>query len=161
MVAKYKTQAPMAAEENLLQFELIIDNVAESHLKETATWARFLAIIGFIISGLFALVGLLLGPIFSGYTKLRSGGNHVMIIGEFIMVFYIVIAIITSILSIYLYKFAVKMQSAFRGNDQKDLQDAFKSLKTYYRFIGILTIIYLACLFLGIIGFMIATVIRQ
>ena len=40
----------MAIENNLLENELLIDSVSQFHLKETAMWAKFLAIAGFIIS---------------------------------------------------------------------------------------------------------------
>lgn len=45
--------------ENLIETELIIDSVSRFHLKETATWAKFLAITGYVFSVVIALFGLM------------------------------------------------------------------------------------------------------
>ena len=47
----------MQSDESLLQNELVIDNVAQVHLKETAMWAKFLGIAGFIGSGFYCTGG--------------------------------------------------------------------------------------------------------
>jgi len=56
-------------EESLLQNELFVDSTAQQHLKETAIWAKFLAVVGFIGSILVALVGIFAGTILGKFTK--------------------------------------------------------------------------------------------
>src|SRR6185312_14719020 len=46
--------------QNLLTDDLKIDGSIKNHLKEAGGWAKFLGILGFIISGLLVLVALLL-----------------------------------------------------------------------------------------------------
>ena len=120
----------MKGEENLLQIELVIDNEGELHLKETAVWGKFLAIVGFIVGGLFLVTGLFIGPIYSSFIKVRPGAKDALLIGTSIMVIYLVLAIISVLLSFYLFRFANKMQKAFKYNDQIDLNESFKNLKT-------------------------------
>ena len=92
----------MEQNQNLLNNELTIDPVAYAHLKETAMWARFLGILGFIMSGLLLLVALFAGSFLSSFQ--RSAGpysgaeNPLMSMGAgFITVLYIIIAAISFI----------------------------------------------------------------
>ena len=53
----------MEANESLLNNELHIDATAQSYLSETAKWGNFLSIVGFILSGLIAIIALFAGTI--------------------------------------------------------------------------------------------------
>ena len=55
----------METENNLLENELLIDTVSQVHLKETAMWAKFLAIGGFIISIIIAIGAVFAGTMFN------------------------------------------------------------------------------------------------
>ena len=74
----------------------------------------------------------------------------------FIMVFYVIIAAVLFAMSLFLYKFGAKMQVALKTSDQDNLNLSLLNLKIYYRFAGIITIIYLGFLFLAVIGVAIA-----
>ena len=47
--------------QNLLTPELQVDSIAHAHLSETAKWARFLAIVGFVICVIILLVAFFAG----------------------------------------------------------------------------------------------------
>jgi uncharacterized membrane protein len=139
----------MEQEQSFLSGDLQIDAVSQSYLTETAKWAKFIAIAGFIFSGLIIIIA---GYYINMVTEARStyGGfrrdNSPLILGG---VFYIVVAIIWIITSVYQLRFATKLQTALQGNNQDELQQSFLNFKIYYRISGIVTII---SLFLGVLG---------
>jgi len=136
--------------QNLLSGELQVDTVAYTHLKETARWARFLGIMGFVISVLIALMAFFAGSIFSS-TMSQFGSSTAALGTTFITVLYIIIAVVYFFLSLYLYRFAVKMKIALESSDQENFGDSLMNLKMVYRILGIFTIIYLSFLALALI----------
>ena len=132
-------------------FELHVDQIAGSYLKETARWAKFLAILGFILSGLMLLAGLFAGTLISAAFSTFGPSRAGMMGGGFVTILYIGIALINFFPCLYLFNFASKMQVALRSNDQELLNVSFKNLKSCYRFVGILMVIYLSLCALGVI----------
>jgi len=133
-------------------FELHVDQVGASYLKETARWAKFFAILGFIFCGLMLLGGLFAGSLISAaFSSLGNAGSAAFMGGGFITVMYIGFAVLYFFPCLYLFNFASKMQVALRSNDQEFLNQSFKNLKSCYRFFGILAIICLGLWTLGII----------
>jgi hypothetical protein len=134
-------------------FELQVDHNVSSYLGETARWAKFLAILGFIGCGFLLLVAIFFGSYFSAAFG-RLGGLGYM--GGLVSFIYIGMAALYFFPCLYLYNFASKMQVALRSNDQEQLSQSFRNLKSCYRFVGILVIIMLALwlllIVLGLIG---------
>lgn len=121
--------------------ETRLNNIAKGFLKETAKWANFLAIIGFIGIGLLVLLALFAGAIFSNL----PGGNVASSIGGGLITFiYLLMALLYFFPVMYLYKFATKMKLGLARNNEDELTEAFLNLKSHYKFIGILTIIMLS-----------------
>lgn len=140
----------METNQNLLSSELHIDPIGYVHLKETAMWAKFLAVVGFVVSILLIIVALFAGA-FLG--KLSSTyGSAAPISGGLMKVLYLIIAAIYFFMSLYLFRFAVKMKTALGSNDQENLNGSFLNLKMVYRILGIIMIIYIGLLALGIIA---------
>ena len=152
----------MEIENNLLENELLIDSVSQVHLKETAMWAKFLAIAGFIISILIAIGAVFAGTMFNKLAAGMPGGSKAgMMTGGVIMLMYLLIAAVAFFMSLFLFRFGVKMKVALITNDQESLNLSFQNLKVYYRFAGIITIIYLVILLLALLGGMIAATITH
>lgn len=126
-------------------FGLSIDQSAKTHLAEAARWARFLAIVGFIMCGLIALFGLFAGSFFSKFAS-SFGGGEVASNGWFGFLFFIyaIFAVIYFFPCLFLYRFATKMKAAMAANDQESLNGSFQNLKIMFRYVGIMTIIILA-----------------
>jgi hypothetical protein len=133
----------MEANESLLNNELHIDATAQSYLSETAKWGNFLSIVGFILSGLIAIIALFAGTIFSRLTSIYTNGNAVFAGTGIIMIVYLLIAALYFFMSLLLYRFSKKMKIALYSSDQLSLNDSFLNLKKLYKLFGILTIIYL------------------
>src|SRR5579875_3674291 len=94
-------------------FSLTIDPVTKLHLAETARWGRFLAIVGFIMSALILLLGIFFGSFFSmfnrsyeGYSPFGAG------MGAFMIVIYVIIALLYFFPCLFLFRFANKMKAA-------------------------------------------------
>lgn len=125
-------------------FSLAIDPVTKVHLSETAKWARFLSILGFILLGLFIIGGISIA-LFVGRPLDTYGGRSVFDSFSVGMSFaYIVAAIIWFFPLLFLFRFSSRMKTALNGNDQNALNTSFQNLKISFRYVGIITIIVLA-----------------
>lgn len=124
-------------------FDLHVDHQSSAYLGETAKWAKFLAIIGFIFCGLFVLVGVFAGSFLAGALGRYGQGGGSMIGGAFFSVIYVLLALLYFFPCLYLFNFASKMQVALKNNDQQQLAQSFRNLKSCYKFLGILMIIIL------------------
>ena len=139
------------------KFELHLEQSAKDFLKETAKWAYFLSILGFIGVGLMVVLALFAGTLFSTLGSTipgmgAMGGSFGVLIG----VFYFALAAIYFFPVYYLNKFATNAKRAFRENDSEALTNSFEYLKSHYKFIGIFTlsimILYGLILVFAVIG---------
>ncbi|MCU0385065.1 MAG: DUF5362 family protein [Flavihumibacter sp.] len=132
-------------------FELQIDELSNSYLKETAKWAKFLSILGFIGCGLIVLIGLGMTFLFSSFNSPELAGPVGMYSSGLSLV-YIALAALYFFPCLYLYRFAAGMQAALQAGEPVQLQTSFRNLKSCFRFIGILTIILMSIYLLAIVG---------
>ncbi|OQP60660.1 hypothetical protein A3860_32175 [Niastella vici] len=127
---------------------LQIDHENNSYLNEVARWSKFLSIVGFVFTGLGTL-GLLISLFArssyeSFYTPFwQQSGAVVVMIGLLSLCFFP---------CLYLFKFSNKMKLALRTDDQYSMTTAFKNLKSYFKFVGIFTIVILAIYVIVIIA---------
>jgi uncharacterized membrane protein len=155
---QYVQTAPANTESNL--FELQIDHEVSSHLRETAKWAKFLSIVGFVFIGILLVFVLFAGTMISSYSysspigaALGSGG-------------FMQIVLLFAMLALYffpclfMFQFANKMLRALRNNDQYTLVASFRQLKLCYKYVGILTLIILSIYVLIIVGSILVALTR-
>ena len=126
-----------------------IDQSSRAHLYEAAKWAKFLAIVGFVMCGLIVVVAIFAGSIFAFFFKsynedypssaALTGG-----MGAFVAIFYIGMAILFFLPYLFLFRFATRMKTALNTNDQLTLNTSFQNLKIMFRYVGILTIVILS-----------------
>lgn len=129
-------------------FELQIDQPVISYLSETAKWGKFLAIMGFIGCGFMLIFGVFANSMMSDLSSMGATDMSVTIT-RFL---YIGMALLYFLPCLYLINFSSKMQKALRANDQIQLTESFKNLKSCYKFMGIMTIIFIALFVLIFIG---------
>jgi hypothetical protein len=142
----------METNQNLLNADLQIDATAHAHLYETAKWATFLSILGFIGSGIIAIAAVFAGTILGSLGSNSPYGSGAAIMGAgFITAIYLVVAAIYFFMSLFLFRFAAKMKIALNTTDQESLNNSFLNLKNLYKMMGILTIVYLSLLVLALI----------
>lgn len=121
---------------------LTVTDELKQHIISTAKWAKFFAVLGFIMIG-FYLCSLLL--------LMSLGGNYPMGV-----IFYIVIFIFIYYFPVsYLWKFATKTIEGIEDEDQERFEEGFSKLDSHFRYVGILTIIGLSIIFLSfLLGFL-------
>ncbi len=130
---------------------LQIDEIAKDHLRESAKWAKFLSIVGFVMIALIVLsslsmfIGVLSSfadfPIYGGYGALMTSGFLMMGLIYFYPVWK-------------MYQFSNFAKNAIHTNDSQMLTNALGAQKSIYTFMGIVTIVLLcfyALLILGLI----------
>ncbi|MBZ4036615.1 DUF5362 family protein [Flavobacterium sp. 17A] len=127
------------------KFELQLDSTAKDFLKETAKWAYFLSILGFIGLGFLVLIAIFAGAIFSTVGNSMPGmGAYGSSFGAMMTFAYLLMAALYFFPIYYLYKFSSNAKKAFRDNDSGALTDSFGYLKSHYKFIGVLMVVLLA-----------------
>jgi hypothetical protein len=129
-------------------FGLSIDPATKNHLGEAARWAKFLAIVGFIMCGLIVVLGIFFGSIFAGmtgrYGRYDSDVDMGGALATSMAIMYVFIAVLYFFPCLFLFRFATKMKAALASNDQETLNGSFQNLKIMFRYVGILTIIFLS-----------------
>ncbi|MBS1587583.1 MAG: hypothetical protein JSS82_18770 [Bacteroidetes bacterium] len=122
-------------------FNLEVDEVAKSHLLETARWGKFLAIVGFIIIGLMVLLGL-----FGGMAASSFGGGGLLggLSGVSLLLFYLLIAALYFYPCFTLYRFASNMKPAINTMNRQQFNSALGNMKALFQYMGIMTIIMLS-----------------
>ncbi len=138
---------PVAPEETVKQ--PVLENMAVWNLLRASSWMKFISILGFIGSGLFVLIGLIFmigGEAFKQFNMPFLGQG-----GIFIFVFYLIMGIVTFFPPYYLFKYSNKLQEFGSAGNIQSLTEAFLYQKKYWKYLGVLTIIYLSIMVLGII----------
>ncbi|HRE52801.1 MAG TPA: DUF5362 family protein [Flavitalea sp.] len=138
-------------QQNSNVFDLHYDQESAGYFEQSAKWARFIAIVGFVFCGLFAVASFFMGSIFSSMPEM-SGVGMGMLGGGAVTAFYLIFALIGFFPCLYLYRFATQLQEAIKANDMAKMNYALKNLKSYFKFIGILLIVTLAFYAVAIIG---------
>lgn len=141
-------------------FDLQLDHEASTYLVESARWARFLSILGFVMCGLLVLVGLFMGTFISSSLS-GSMGMGSFFGGTFFTMLYIVIALLYFFPCLYLFQFGSKMRTALQNNDQQLLSYSLKNLKSCFKFFGILAIIILGLYALALVAAIVGAAIGR
>jgi hypothetical protein len=132
--------------QNASLFNLSIEPITKSDLLETAKWARFLAIVGFVFLGLMLVGGIALTTVMAtSFGSSEFGSTGMMAgFGTGMVIFYVLIAALWFFPLLYLMRFSNRMRTALNSNDQPALNQSAQNLKVFFRYIGIITIIVLS-----------------
>jgi hypothetical protein len=127
------------------------------YLNTTAKWAKFLAVMGFIGIGIMALLGLFMGVIFSFVNSLPSMSNLPFPM-RYLGFFYFIFAAVYVMPVIYLNNFSNNISKAVAFRETALLTEALLNLKRHLKYIGIMTIVFIATYILIIVRVMIFAV---
>jgi formate hydrogenlyase subunit 3/multisubunit Na+/H+ antiporter MnhD subunit len=109
-------------------------------LDTTRKWSMFLAILGFIGIGLILIIGLFAGAFLTIFKSGNSGlGTTEMIVILVVLVFIVIYFFPV----LYLFRFSKYTSNAVRTLDKQELHKAFRNLRRYFVYIGILIIVVL------------------
>ena len=147
----------MQQEQDVSLFNLNLDQTGRGHLSEAAKWAKFLSIVGFIVCGFIVLMGFFFSSFMSMFSSRYDSSPYGDMsvqgsgLGTAMMVYYLIVGILYFMPNLFLFRFATKMKVALAANDQEVVNTSFQNLKACFRFVGILTIIFLALFILGFV----------
>jgi len=125
-----------------------IEQETLNDLNTTRKWTMFLAILGFILIGIIVIGGLVTGLFLSVF---KTQNSNIGITESLLFVVFIVIAVIGFFPYFFLFRFSKHTSSAVKNLDKQELHIAFKNLKTYYVYIGILMIILISIYVIAVI----------
>ena len=120
-------------------FDLLVDHEGQDELMQLARWAKLVSIMGLIMGLVIAFAGLLsviIGPRMEVYDGLKG-------LGPIISTISIIVGLIYLYPSWLLLRYATQMPVAIKSNNQQLVNEAFKNLKSCFRFWGILALIIL------------------
>jgi len=110
-------------------------------LDKTRKWAMFLAIFGFIVSGVLLIVGIFAVVFFWIFNK---GDTATIYPGWYICSVLIASAVLNFLPVLYLYRFSKNISDAVKTTDKKLVTTAFRNLSYSFTWFGILVIVAIA-----------------
>jgi hypothetical protein len=140
--------------ENSLENKKVeIGQEALGYLETTRKWTMFFAILGFVFMGLILIGGVVAGSFIRGLTSGMSGMEgaegmgSMRAAGGFASIMMIIVMLIVAVIYFfplfYLLKFSTHAKKAVAACDANEMTLAFKYIKSYWKYLGILVIIFL------------------
>ena len=112
------------------------------YLRQTKPWVRFISILGFIGTGFLLLAGLLL-IVGSSFVSSRFGSGLGGVPIALIGLLYAILGALYIIPVVFLFRYANGIQKALSVDLTGGMEDALRSQKSFWRFVGILMLILL------------------
>ncbi len=143
-------------EQSSSTFELQIDDAAQTYLKDTTWWTRFLAIVFIVFLVLMVMV---LGVIFMFSDRVAQsfsevpqlsgfGTGLVMVVIEIVIILCL---IFFGVISYLLLRFSNQTRKGINQQNQLALEEGISSLKNYLVLSGVLGIVSLLFVLIGLI----------
>lgn len=126
-------------------FEVEFDHSAREQLQAAATWAKTIAVLGFV-SYAVSLLAAILGK----QPSLTGGAESAP--GTWDIVFTLISVTVGSAIAYFLFKFARKTSEGLQNNYQADLEAGFSGLRYYFKIQGIITILLVLVVVLAVIA---------
>ncbi|MDP4151576.1 MAG: hypothetical protein Q8943_19375, partial [Bacteroidota bacterium] len=131
-----------------------LDSEARTHLKQMTQWARICAIVAFIGYAVSLAVAIF------GTRQISDAESSGFSFGIYLRTGSIIGVLITitvgGILNYFLYRFSVDAAKGLESMDTVKLNEGLGGLRTYFKIVGILTIIILGFVALAIIFVMLS-----
>lgn len=130
--------------------DLKLDYQDQAYLTETSKWARFLSIVGMIMSAITMLIVPVALIALRGTSQALPFGSFLA--GGFLMsLFYVLIGGFFFYLSLIMFKFSKYLKSSIDNRNQSELTEALRNQNLYYKILGILSAVYLGFLALALV----------
>lgn len=127
-------------QESQLEMKAQLTDTSRGFLLETAKWGKFLAIVGFVMTGLMVIGGLFFSTIFASIPGMTD--NPAMPLGAgFMGAMYVIGGAFYFFPSWYLFRFATRTKDALLNYSTDTLTEGLENLKSVYKFWGIFTAI--------------------
>ncbi len=130
---------------------IILNEEAQYFLHQAGKWAKFLGILGFIGTGFIVIASFFMGAIFSTMAMYQAN-PYPAGMGGFMTFFYLLLAVFYFFFSLYLYRFGNKIRTGVEYNDTALVTGGLSNLKSFFKLMGITTIVIIILYVLIIIG---------
>ena len=128
--------------------KIVIGQETLNNLSTTRKWTMFIAVSGFIILGLIIALGLITGTFLSTFNHSDTTPG---IPDLLLLAIVFAAAVIYFFPVFFLFRFSKHASNAVANLNSDELLKAFKYLKRYFVYLGILLIIVIACYISGLI----------
>ncbi len=141
-------------ERDLITESLQITDQTAGVLNQSARWAKFLSIVGFVMTGFMILASFILPELLARNTYAMP---EMTVPVQGLRINFIIMAVLLFIPCLFLFRFSTKMKEALADNNQYIFEESFRNLKSTFKFYGIVTIIVLSIYALAlVVGMLIA-----
>ena len=137
----------------LTQLErLVLNSNSKSFLREIGKWCFFFSILGFVSILFFVITAILMGTVYAPMIDLVTAQQGLPGVSLYVMLVYLVVAVLYIMPVLYLFKFSRKVKVALATKSDDTLAEALENLKSHFKFIGVVTIITIS-LYVLLFGF--------
>ena len=139
---------------------LIVTEDIRSYIYETARWAKFLSVIGFVLTGIMILFSFSAEALITTMNGRVGEANNpwATLGGGFLTILFLLSALLYFYPSLLLFKYASSAKQAVLYGDQPALSVALGKMKSFFKFWGIITIVilglYTLSLLFGIVAYL-------
>ena len=138
--------------EGINENDLRLSQASQDALMATAKWGRFIAIVGFVFIGLLVVLSIFMGLSMAAAPAAEGNYFSGSFVGGGMAFMYMLMAVIYFFPTLYLYRFSSRVKEAVLRQDEFSLESGLFNLKYCFRFIGIMTIVFLVLYALGFGG---------
>jgi hypothetical protein len=139
------------------QTTLIVSEEMRSYIYEIAKWAGFLAIVGFVFTGIMIISAFTIGAAMNTSPEIMLMAGQM---GKFGGIFFTVICLVYAFAVFYpsllMFKYSTKAKHGVLYGEQTSLNDALSKLKSLFKYWGIITIIFISLYIFFIISTLMA-----
>jgi hypothetical protein len=132
---------------------IYLTDTALRFLKQTKPWTRFMSIMIFISSAFMVLAGLAVSILGFGLQAIQqnaAASGALTIMRALAGIIYFLIGSLYIAPGVFLWKFSDAINLLEMSHSQQSLEDALKNQKSFWRYVGIMTIIAIAAAFIFI-----------
>jgi hypothetical protein len=131
------------------EVKLVVTEEMRSYLYDMSKWARFLSVVGFVISAFLTLGSFGIGAAVNANPGVLNQLGPLAGIGATgVTIFYLLLALFFFYPSLLLFRFSTKGKLGILFGDQENLNDAISNVKSLFKFWGVITIVLIASYFL-------------
>jgi hypothetical protein len=131
-------------QQNVEQSNLIVTEEMRGYIYDIAKWSNFLAVVGFVFSGITIIVALTIGSAIDSNKELVARiGDFGPFAKVFLTVINFVLAFSLFYPSLLLFKYSGRAKYGVLYGEQASLDEAFSKLKSLFKYWGIITMIFI------------------
>ncbi len=140
------------------QATLVVTEEIRSYIYETAKWARFLSIVGFVITGWLIIVAFSTSAFETAFQQTIISVQLAELGSTVLMIFFLLTALVYFYPSLMLFKYATAAKTAVLYGVQESLEIAMAKMKSFFKFWAILTIVMLAFYAIAMLAVVVANI---